>query len=322
MDTTAVLARRSLSVHDPSTLVRCGKFWYGFATGPGIPAFRSRDLIQWERGPSVFPLKGAETGFPAWWAQIIPGFDKNCWAPDIIRINNRYLLYYSVSSWGKNTSAIGLAFSPSLDWNDSKYGWTDAGMVVQTGPKNDYNAIDPSVCRDARTGALWLACGSFWGGIKGLRLDSKTGLQASPAAAPASLAWKPPSGEIEAGCLYQKGAWWYLFVNWGLCCRGIKSTYEIRIGRSKNADGPFLDQTGRDLQQGGGSLFLGGDTNGAFIGPGHAGIVLDGRKEYLSCHFYDGDKNGLPTLGILPLTWSKNGWPEILRPDVPPAKSG
>ena len=305
-------ARRSAGVHDPSTIVRCDKYWYVFATGKGISSLRSRDLISWERGPSVFPV--AEAGgkaFPAWWKTIVPGFDTNCWAPDVIQIGSRYYLYYSVSAWGKNASAIGLVINETLDPARPNYHWIDAGIVTQTGPKDDHNAIDPSVCR-AKKGDLWMAFGSFWSGIKVVRLDSQTGLRTSPDTAPVPLAYKPPVGELEAACLFQKGAYWYLFVNGGRCCQGIKSTYEIRVGRSKNPTGPFVDRTGRDMRNGGGSLFLASDINGgAFIGPGHAGIVANGKADTLSCHFYDGDKNGVPTLGLLPLAWSKGGWPEI-----------
>ena len=180
-----------------------------------------------------------------------------------------------------------------LDPADPKYQWTDAGIVIRSQTTSDYNAIDPSVCRDKHTGELWLAFGSFWKGIHCVALDPKTGLCRTgfpPALVP--LAWNQT---IEAACLTQHKDWWFLFVNWGLCCRGVSSTYEIRVGRGKRANGPFFDKDGKELVKGGGSLFLGSDPKpGAFIGPGHAGIVDNGRANLLSCHFYDGDKNGAP----------------------------
>ncbi len=92
----------------------------------------------------------------------------------------------------------------------------------------------------------------------------------------------------------------------------MNSTYEIRVGRSERPTGPFRDRDGRDLLKGGGSPLLASAPNkGAFIGPGHAGIFSEGKKDYLSCHFYDGDRNGAPTLGILPLNWTEDGWPVL-----------
>ena len=99
-------------------------------------------------------------------------------------------------------------------------------------------------------------------------------------------------------------------VNWGACCRGINSTYNIRVGRSDRITGPYLDQNGVDLLAGGGSLLLG--SRGNFIGPGHAGIVSRDGVDWFSCHFYDGTRGGLPTLALLPLRWDTNGWPEVV----------
>lgn len=101
-----------------------------------------------------------------------------------------------------------------------------------------------------------------------------------------------------------------LFVNWGLCCRGVRSTYNIRIGRSPLITGPYLDKEGKDLLKGGGTLLL--DSHGPFMGPGHAGIFSDGTDEWFSCHFYDGTRFGAPRLALLPLRWSKDKWPEVM----------
>ena len=98
-------------------------------------------------------------------------------------------------------------------------------------------------------------------------------------------------------------------MNWGLCCRGTNSTYEIRVGRSRQITGPYLDNDGADLMTGGGSSFL--STRGPFIGPGQSGIYSENGADWFSCHFYNGDRNGLSLLAILPLGWNTNGWPEI-----------
>jgi arabinan endo-1,5-alpha-L-arabinosidase len=105
------------------------------------------------------------------------------------------------------------------------------------------------------------------------------------------------------------GAVQYLFINWGLCCRGTNSTYEIRVGRSEKITGPYHDADGVDMMTDGGTLFM--KSSGAFIGPGHAGIVMENGVDWFSCHFYDGTRRGMATLAILPLQWQTNGWPQI-----------
>jgi arabinan endo-1,5-alpha-L-arabinosidase len=153
---------------------------------------------------------------------------------------------------------------------------------------------------------LWLAFGSYWSGIKLVELDPDTGLRRDTNSPIYSLAWNE---SIEAACLYQHGAYYYIFVNWGQCCRGTNSTYEIRVGRCPVATGPFLDRSGKDMLQHGGTLFL--KTDGPRIGPGHAAILKDGERYWFSYHYYDGNEHGVSKLGILPLTWTADGWPAL-----------
>lgn len=290
--------RRGFAVHDPSTIVSCnGEYWL-FATGMGIISRHSSDLRNWTAGPTVF------TNSPAWTKDAVPGNRGHLWAPDIIKLNDRFFLYYSVSTWGSRDSAIGLVTASTLDPTAKNYGWTDCGPVIQSSSKGDFNAIDPSVLLD-HAGRLWLTFGSYWSGIKVVQLDARTGLRCDTNA-PISLAWKDA---IEAPCLYQHGDDFYLFVNWGQCCRGTNSTYNIRVGRSRNVAGPYIDKEGVDMMSGGGSLLL--ETAGRYIGPGHAGILVRGSTNWLSFHYYDAETRGLAKLGLRQLEWGKDGWPKV-----------
>ena len=294
-------------MHDPSTIVRCaGEYWV-FSTGTGIQSWRSKDLIAWTPGPRVFAAA------PAWVREFLPGHRGHFWAPDVILLDGRYLLYYSVSTWGKNTSAIALAVTPALDPADPRFGWKDAGIVIRSSPADDFNAIDPSVVLDADN-RLWLAFGSFWSGIKLVELDRASGLRAAPGGPVHALA---AHREIEAPCIVARGGEYYLFVNWGLCCRGVRSTYVIVVGRSPDITGPYLDRAGRDLRDDGGSLFL--DRADRFIGPGHAGVLQAQGSTYLSYHFYDASRDGLPSLAVRTLSWDADGWPVAGPMISPPA---
>jgi arabinan endo-1,5-alpha-L-arabinosidase len=291
--------KREARVHDPSTIVKCGGEYWLFATGPGVNSWRSKDLIRWERGPRVFATP------PTWITNIVSDHRGYFWAPDAIYHQGQYWVYYSVSKFGVNTSAIAVASNPTLDPDDPKYLWTDHGIVVESRKGDNFNAIDPALTRTS-DGGLWLSFGSFWSGIKLLQLDPATGKRVAANSPMHSLAH---SQAIEAPFIYRHGTFYYLFVNWGICCRGTNSTYNIRVGRSRDIRGPYLDKDGKDLAQEGGSLFL--DTDDAFIGPGHAGIFEEDGKYWFSCHFYDATQRGAPMLAIRPLGWDASGWPAL-----------
>jgi arabinan endo-1,5-alpha-L-arabinosidase len=293
-------ASRGIVTRDPSSIVKCNNEFWVFYTGRGIPSYRSKDLVTWVPGPPVFKTA------PEWAAEAVPA-NRNMgyWAPDIIHFGDRYLLYYSISSMGKMTSAIGLATTPTLDPNDAAYHWTDQGIVVQSHEGGDYNTIDPSVFADD-DGSLWLAFGSYWSGIKLVQLDPKTGKRLHPDAALTALAYNK---SIEASFLTKHDGYYYLFVNWGSCCRGVESTYNIRVGRSRNVTGPYLDKDGVDMLKVGGTLVLG--NKGPLFGAGHASILRDNGKSWFTSDF-EGDTRmgGKATLAIMPLTWEW-GWPVV-----------
>lgn len=296
--------RGHLGVHDPSTIIQCKDKYYLFGTGRGISSKVSTDKVFWSAGSRVFANN------PNWTTNTVPAFDGNLWAPDIIFANGQYLLYYSVSSWGSQVSAIALATNPTLDPGDPSYAWTDRGIVIQSGNGSPYNTIDPSVTRDA-DGGLWLCFGSYWNGIYLVQLDPATGLRLAPNSPVHHLA---SNSSIEASCLYRRGRYYYLFVNWGSCCVGVKSTYHIRVGRSTNITGPYLDRNGVDLRAPGGTLFLEG--TGKFTGPGHLGVLEEGGERWFSYHYYDAgdyapwyDGYGVADFDLRPLEFTADDWP-------------
>src|SRR6516225_5211101 len=142
--------RGNLSIHDPSTIIKCKGRYYIFGTGQGIISKSSADKIFWTGGPAVF------ASAPAWTTNAVPGFTGVFWAPDIIYLNGQYRLYHAVSTWGSQVSAIGLVTNPTLDPTDPTYHWTDQGPVIQSTTGSPYNTIDPSFIWDASTN-LWMA---------------------------------------------------------------------------------------------------------------------------------------------------------------------
>ena len=303
------------NVHDP-VIQQHGDRYYLFSTGHGIPIRRSSDLINWTAAGRVF-----SEDFPAWAGQRVPGVAFP-WAPDISFFNDQYHLYYSISTFGSQRSAIGLATNPTLDPADATYAWTDHGSVVESLPgRDDFNAIDPNIVFDAG-GTPWLSWGSFWGGIRMRRIDPATGFPSSEDETVYALASRPQEAAVEAPFIIARGGFYYLFVSFDSCCDGAASTYKIMVGRSEQITGPYVDRAGRDLMQGGGTLVLEG--YGRIRGPGHNAVLTEGNQHYLVHHFYDAETtDALPTLQIRPLVWSADDWPLAGQPfDGAPSSPG
>jgi arabinan endo-1,5-alpha-L-arabinosidase len=292
------------STHDPS-LIRAGNTFYVFSTGDpnrgagGIQIRASQDGKNWKYLGTVF----AE--LPAWIVKEV-GFVPNLWAPDISFWNGQYHLYYAASTFGSQDSAIGLATNVTLDPKSPRYKWVDEGMVVRSGTANTFNAIDPNFVRDAQ-GQPWLVWGSFWDGIRLGRLDPRTGKLLASDPRLYRLASRG-GGAIEAPGIVYRGGYYYLFVSFDACCKGLESTYNIRVGRSRAITGPYVDQNGVPMTEGGGTLLLA--SQGRYVGPGGQFVYNDGGTFRLVFHYYDRDDSGLPKLAMRGLEWV-GGWPKV-----------
>lgn len=291
--------------HDPVIAVENGVY-YVFSTGPGISVRASRDLVTWT------PDRPALNPVPEWTAKTIPGSRNFYWAPDISRWDGKWHLYYAVSTFGSNRSAIGLATNVTLDPSRKEYKWVDEGVVWRSVRKDNYNAIDPNVAFDAN-GEPWLSFGSFWDGLVILPLDRATGRAKFPGRAPTFIARRSREngapGAIEAPFITRRGAYFYLFASFDFCCRGTNSTYNVRVGRSQSITGPYVDREGRSMMADGGTQILA--TSGRWVGPGHNGLLRDRKHDLMVWHAYDAEDRGTPKLRIGDLVWDRQGWPTV-----------
>jgi arabinan endo-1,5-alpha-L-arabinosidase len=287
----------SIGVHDPEVVRAPNGRYIVVHTGNNISIKTSTNRIAWSNGGVVWP-----NGAP--WTTPYTGGSANLWAPDISFLNGQYYLYYSASTFGSQRSAIFLATSPTA----AAGSWTHRGLVIESSTAVNYNAIDPNLVVDA-AGQWWLSFGSFWSGLKLIRLDPATGLRFAGDTAVRSLATRPSnvSGAVEAPTIHRRGGFYYLFASFDFCCRGAASTYRIMVGRSASVTGPYVDRNGTAMTSGGGTEILAG--HGSIHGPGHQALLTDVDGDVLFYHYYA--DNGAALLGINRIGWDSAGWPYV-----------
>ena len=269
-------------IHDPSTIVECEGKYYTFGTFGG--GLISEDGWTWNGGAER-PGRGA--------------------APDALKIGDRYLVAYSSTGGGLgggHNGKILTMWNKTLDPNSPDFKFTDPIEVASSEGMEDCDAIDAGLLLDPNTGRLWCTYGTYFGFIRLVELDPKTGKRVEGNEA-IDIAI-----DCEATTLMYRNGWYYLLGTHGTCCDGANSTYNIVVGRSREITGPYLDNMGREMLKGGGKMVLA--AHGRVTGPGHFGRwVIDEGVEKMTCHFEaDLDQGGRSVLGIRPLLW-KNDWP-------------
>ena len=297
-------------VHDPS-IIRQNSTYYVFSTdasssqGGFIPIRCSTDKIAWTACGYVF------TTLPSWISGAVPQATE-IWAPDVSYFNSLYHVYYAVSSFGSNVSAIGLVTNTTLDSTDPNYSWVDQGLILQSSGSDNFNAIDPNILVDAG-GNVWLTYGSFWTGIYQQQINPATGQIQSGSATYhlAERASTVANDPIEGSSLIYENGFYYLFVSWDYCCETnpSESDYKIVVGRGTSPNGPFTDESGVDMAAGGGTILLQGDATWA--GPGGQTAYVDPTDgDLIVFHALQLSQNGLDYLFVRSLAWS-NDWPVI-----------
>jgi arabinan endo-1,5-alpha-L-arabinosidase len=267
-------------IHDPSTVIQSDGKYYTFGTGGG--GLISDDGYTWHAG-AVRPGGGV--------------------APDVIKIGNRYYMAYAVGGGGMSgghASNVKVMWNKTLDPKSPEFEFHDLGVVASSNGVEDCDAIDPAFLY--AKGHLWLSYGTYFGFIRMVELDPKTGKRlAGNKAIDVAI-------DMEATDLLYRDGWYYLLGTHGTCCDGANSTYNIRVGRSRNPTGPYVDNMGIPLLKGGGKLVAA--ASGRHIGLGHFGLIDlgDGVQKFSMHYEADLDRDGRSVLDIRPLLW-KDGWP-------------
>ena len=269
-------------IHDPSTIMECDGKYYTFGTGGG--GLISEDGWNWYPG-AVRPGGGA--------------------APDAMKIGDRYLVAYSATGGGLGGGHAGRVltmWNRTLDPSSPDFAYTEAIEVASSEVDEDCDAIDAGLFMDPVTGRLWCTYGTYFGFIRIVELDPRTGARVE-GNQPVDIAI-----DCEATTVIWRDGWYYLLGTHGTCCDGVNSTYNIVAGRSRKVTGPYVDNMGRDMLAGGGKMVV--DADDRQFGAGHFGrYVEDEGVEKMSFHWEaDLDRSARSVLAVRPLLWV-DGWP-------------
>lgn len=307
-------------VHDPSIIKSADKY-YTISTHGFFQFRESRDLVNWvDAGDSCFDSESIRR-------ELKDGIDyckvdvpksrqdgSPFWAPDLVKIGRKYCLYYSISSFGSTQSFIGLARSENL-----LGGYKNAGCIVKSAFGGDItrpNAIDPCVRWD-KTGRLWMSFGSFFGGIYIKELNRTSGLAIDEKDNGIHIAGGMMAPVEGSYIIYnEKTGYYYLFVSFG----GLTDSYNVRVARSKNITGPYLDPRGkimtdRDWDSLGGMVIANyhfAHQKDTYTAPGHNSILQDGEKFFIIHHTRLNRRVDKHYLNVRRMYFNELGWPVVM----------
>jgi len=281
------------SLPDPTVIKAPDGYFYLYATEniKNVPIYRSKDLVNWRSVGTAFTDQTRP--------QMVP--NGRVWAPDINLIGDKYVMYYSKSTWGGEWECgIGVATA-----NRPAGPFTDVGKLFISSEIEVQNSIDPFYIEDEE-GRKFLFWGSFRG-IYGIEL-SDDGLSLKPGAEKVQIAGTLTEGTY----IYKHDGYYYLFGSAGTCCDGLNSTYRVMVARSENLLGPYVSKSGALALENHFELLL--QKSNKVVGPGHnSEIVQDDAGQYwMLYHGFDAaDPDGGRKVYLDQITWGRDGWPQI-----------
>lgn len=279
------------SLPDPSVIKGEDGYFYLYATENirNLPIHRSKNLVDWEYVGTAFTN------------DTRPDFEPKggLWAPDINKIGDKYVLYYSMSVWGGEwTCGIGCA---TADKPEGPF--KDHGKMFRSNEINVQNSIDPFYMEDG--GKKYLFWGSFRG-IYGIEL-SDDGLSIKKGAKLRQVAGTAYEGTY----IHKKDGYYYFFASIGTCCEGLKSTYTTVVGRSKKLFGPYVDKSGKKMLDNHHEVLI--HKNDAFVGTGHNSEIVTDKagNDWMFYHAVSTKNPGGRVLMMDKVDW-KDGWPSVI----------
>ena len=188
------------------------------------------------------------------------------------------------------------------------------------------NAIDPAVFYDA-DGRMWMTYGSYFGGIYILELDESTGMPIYPGEDSgntdryfgtliATSAGNAGQGEGPYILYDTTSNYYYLYVTYG----GLSSTggYNIRVFRSANPDGPYVDAAGNPGTNGvnkgtklfGNYQFL--NMSPAYMSGGHNSVIQDSDGKVFNIYHTRFSDESNHQVRNHQMFLNEDGWPVVM----------
>lgn len=313
--------QKEMYAHDPSIFQDTDGTFYVFSThGNGdfqVQIRKSTDLINFETLPCAISNDELTEG------KKYTGQKKvDVWAPDVIKgSDGKYWLYYSMSTFGSQTSYIGLA---KADKVTGPY-YHDSMVITSKQGDSGPNCIDPNIIKDPKSQKLYMVYGSFAGGIYIKELDASTGRALDNnfgvRLVGRNNAWMAIEGPY---IVYNpKFKNYYLFLSYG----SLSSDYNIRVARSSKIDGEYVDADGNnlslmtDLSQNYGTKILGGyaftqdsknELKNGWMAPGHNSVINTTKGWFLVHHVRTYRYGEGPfMMQVRKMVFNEDGWPVV-----------
>lgn len=305
----------SVTVHDPS-IIKDGEAYYAF--GSHFAVSQTTDFIRWYQAVGE---NGASKLYGQDWRKVLSDAvayvgDKatSTWAPGMIKIENKYYMYYSLSTFGSQTSYIGRVESDNILGP-----YSNSIEIVKSSPSNGPNTIDAEVFFD-NDGRLWMVYGSFFGGIYLKELYNKgENIGLPKESGYGKKIWNGYESGPEGPYIFynEETEYYYLMASHG----SLSTNYNMRVLRSKNVDGPYLDTRDRDGAE---SSNIGVKLAGNFQMPGQQGLAAMGHNSVIKvdgkylviyhARFREGlnGVTGNHNVHVSQLLFDQAGWPVMV----------
>ncbi|KAE9375912.1 glycoside hydrolase family 43 protein [Stipitochalara longipes BDJ] len=290
--------------HDPSVIQRASDgTYFKFNTGTGIQYATASSLA----GPWTIQGYVLPDG-----SSIDNSGSDDPWAPDVHLVDGVYYLYYAVSTFGTQTSAIGVATSTTMNVGT----WTDHGSAgISSTSAKSYNAIDPNLIMVGST--PYLNFGSFWDDIFQVKMSSS--LTSTAGASSYNIEYNSAGDHpCEGSYMFYYDDYYYLLWSHGICCDyettlpAAGAEYMIMMARSTSPTGGFVDKNGVAATDSGGSILL--ESHSYVYGPGGQGVFTSSTEGLVLYYHYADTNVGLADADYLfgwnVLSWD-DGWPVV-----------
>ena len=299
-----------VEIADPSVVRGDNGYLYCVSTDRRF--LRSEDGCNWE------VISENIIDNPAWGKEYSKS-GYNLWAPDLIKIGDKWIYYYSLSGWG---SPIGIGYATA---DDIEGPYEDQGKLFTGDEMGVLNCIDPQPFVDV-DGTVYMTVGSFQGlwlvelTEDGMGLAGGIEYQKENKVLIAGKVGGWDGSTYEGGYIMRKEDKYYYFGSAGTCCAGKDSTYRVYVGVADNVAGPYVDKKNRPLTMSGSGttcgelvLWAGSGSDRDVVGVGHNSVMVDDAGDWWIYYhgFSKQDTFGTRHLFMDKLVFDADGYPYV-----------